>query len=58
MKNEVILELARKLEEDAANPSCEDGSEDAKIPNAIERGKRAGRMECAEKLRALVSLLG
>ena len=58
MKDAVILELARRWETDAVEPEVQDGSEEAKIGNAIAKGERQTKRECADALRMLVSMLG
>lgn len=56
MKSEILLELAKRWENDAVEPSVKDGSEDARIPNAIEQGERQAKRECADTLRTLVQI--
>jgi hypothetical protein len=58
MKDAVLLEMAARWERDAKPPDVENGSEDAKIPNAFSAGERQGIRACADGLRMLVSLLG
>ena len=58
MNEVVLLELANRWERDAYEPACENGSDEAKIGNAIERGKRESKRECADMLKMLISLLG
>jgi hypothetical protein len=58
MKKEVLLELAARWERDAETPETQDGSDEAKIPNAKAAGRREGLRECADGLRSLVELLG
>ena len=58
MKDAVLLELARRFESDAREPVCEDGSPEAQRRNDTEKGRRAGKREAAEMLRALIQLLG
>jgi hypothetical protein len=58
MKDAVLLELATKWEHDAKTPERRDGSEEAVIPNAVEKGRREGKRECADALRMLVDMLG
>ena len=58
MKEAVLLELAARWEHDAKTPECAVGSEEAKIPNAIEKGRREGKRECADALRMLVNIIG
>lgn len=58
MKDVVLLELAKRWDTEAKNPVVEDGSESAKIGNAVAKGRREAKAECAEKLRLLVEMLG
>ena len=58
MNTAVLLELIRRWEHDATEPTVMDGSEQAKVPNAIARGQREAKRECADALRMLISLLG
>lgn len=57
MKSETLIDLAEKWEREAADPINLDGSEEAKIPNAVSKGKREGKLQCAATLRALIQLL-
>lgn len=56
MKSAILLELAKRWEADAAEPVTQDGSQ--AIRNAIDRGHREAKRECADALKMLVSLLG
>lgn len=58
MKDTILMELATRWERETQTPNCEDGSPDAQIGNAISRGNREAKRECADALRMLVSLLG
>jgi len=59
MKDEILLELANKWMRDAdPKNQVEDGSDDAKIGNAVSRGHRECKRECADTLRSLVAILG
>ena len=58
MKDAVLLELAARWEREAKAPECEDGSEQAKIPNAIASGERRALRACADTLRTLIDMLG
>lgn len=58
VKSSILLELARRWEEDAVTPQCQDGAEEAKIGNAIAKGERQAKRECADALKTLVHLLG
>lgn len=58
MKDEVLVELARRWERDAAEPGVEDGSPGAEVNNAKSQGMRETKRECADTLRTLVLILG
>lgn len=58
MKSAILLELAKRWEDDAAEPVTQDGSEGALLRNAEAHGKRQSKRECADALKMLVSLLG
>lgn len=58
MKDAVLLELASRWERDAKTPDCQDGSDEAKIPNAKAQGAREAMRMCADSLRTLVDMLG
>jgi hypothetical protein len=59
MKEAVLLELANRWEQDAKEPDyIIDGSEETKLSNAIQKGERRTKRECADHLRMLVQLLG
>ena len=58
MKDAVLLELARRWDNDAQQPQCENGADDAQIANAIAKGERQAKRACADALRALVGMLG
>lgn len=58
MNDAVLIELARRWEMDAREPVAMDGSDEARIPNAIAQGERQAKRECADMLRTLVSMLG
>jgi hypothetical protein len=58
MKSYVLLELAKRWEQDAVEPVTQDGAEQAKIRNAVSQGERQAKRECADALRMLVSILG
>lgn len=58
MKDSVLIELAKRWENDAITPECQDGSPEAAIGNAEAHGRRQGFRECADALRMLVGLLG
>lgn len=58
MKDSILLELAHRWDADAHVPECMDGSPEAAVPNAIDRGRREAKRECADALRMLVGLLG
>jgi hypothetical protein len=58
MKDAILLELAERWERDAVPPQCSDGSPEAAIGNAVDKGQREAKRECADTLRTLVSILG
>lgn len=58
MNDAVLLELARRWEREAVAPDCADGSEAAKVPNAIAHGERQAMRACADTLRSLVQMIG
>jgi len=58
MNNATLLALAEKWESEAKTPEIEDGSDSAKMMNAMARARRECKRECADTLRTLVSLLG
>jgi len=58
MKDSILIELSAKWMRDAKEPECADGSDEARISNAIEKGKRKAKMRCADDLMRLVELLG
>lgn len=53
----VLLELVAKWEKFSQAPQNEDGSEAAKIENAVQRGMRAAMAKCADELNLLIKLL-
>ncbi len=57
MNPQILLELVAKWESKAKAPECEDGSPAAEIENAVNRGRRSARAECAEELNLLIKLL-
>lgn len=58
MKDAVLLELASRWQAEAIAPITEDGSEEAKIGNAIRRGNRETKRECADTLVTLIEIIG
>lgn len=58
MKDSILLELAHRWERDAQEPRAVNGSDEARIPNAVAQGERQAKRECADALRTLVQLLG
>ena len=54
----VLLELARRWEADAIPPDVENGDAAAWHDNAIAKGHRECKRECADALRMLVDLMG
>jgi len=58
MKSSILLELARRWEQDAVQPQMQDGAPEAALKNAIAKGERQAKRECADALKTLVNLLG
>lgn len=58
MKNAVLIELANKWIRDSNPSGPQDGSEEAKIGNAVLQGQRESKRECADTLITLTQLLG
>jgi hypothetical protein len=58
ISEQTLKELAAKWDKDAIPPDCIDGSEEAKLGNALAKGIRLGLETCARDLRILVKLLG
>lgn len=58
MKSAILLELAKRWEQDAVEPETQDGSPSAQEFNAIRKGERQAKRQCADALRMLVYLLG
>lgn len=58
MNSFILLELAKRWEQDAVEPENQDGAPEAAIGNAIAKGERQAKRECADALRMLVNLLG
>ena len=58
MKESVLLELANRWDRDGQPPDVQDGSDQAEIRNAVDRGHREAKRECADALRTLVIMLG
>ena len=54
----LLLELAKRWDQDAKEPEMQDGSEKAKIGNAKRQGYRECKRECADTLRTLIEMLG
>lgn len=57
MKNCVLEEFIKTLKERSCEPECQNGSPEAEISNAIEKGYHQGLAECADKLTRLVELM-
>ncbi|AEJ02207.1 hypothetical protein Nit79A3_2435 [Nitrosomonas sp. Is79A3] len=55
MKNAILIELAKIWTSQAETPEIQDGSEDAKLRNARDKGARETKRECADTLRMLVN---
>jgi hypothetical protein len=58
MKDAILVELAARWEREAQTPEVSDGSEEARIGNAVEKGRREAKRECADGLKMLMSLIG
>ncbi len=58
MKDAILIELAKRWDQDRLKNVVDDGAEEAKIQNAVAKGRREGKRECADALRSLVKLLG
>lgn len=58
MNEYVLFELAKRWDAEAVAPQCEDGSERALIDNAVAKGERQAKRECADTLRTLIAMLG
>lgn len=58
MKDAILVELANRWKAQATIPDAIDGSEEAKIPNAILTGHREAKRECADTIMTLISLIG
>jgi hypothetical protein len=58
MNDKVLKELASKWLRDAKPPEVSDGSEEAKLGNALAKGVRIGLEECAGDLLSIIKLLG
>jgi len=58
MRNVILIELANRWAHEAETPECQDGSPEAKIGNAKQKGAREAKRECADGLRMLVKILG
>ncbi len=55
MKNAILIELAKIWTSEAEEPGIQDGSEEAKLNNAHDKGERKAKRECADTLRMLVN---
>ena len=58
MKNSVLLELAKRWDSDAEEPTVTNGSSEAVVSNSIAKGHREAKRECADTLRKLIDMLG
>ena len=58
MKSSILLELAKRWEQDAVEPQLQDGAPEAQFCNAVAKGERQAKRECADALKTLVNLLG
>lgn len=54
----VLLELAKRWEQDAQTAEVLNGSPEAIESNAVQKGHRECKRECADTLRILVNMLG
>lgn len=54
----VLIEMARRWEEEAVTPEIMDGSPGAELGNAVQQGQREAKRECADGLKMLVDMLG
>ena len=57
MKSSILLELAKRWEQDAVDPQLQDGAP-AQFGNAVAKGERQAKRECADALKMLVQILG
>jgi hypothetical protein len=53
----VLKELILKWESNAVSPTIEDGSDDAKLHNAMMKGQRQAFHICAVQLQSLIDIL-
>ena len=58
MKDAVLKEPATKWLRDAKPPEISNGSPDAALGNALEKGVRIGLEKCAGDLLSIIKLLG
>lgn len=58
VKNSVLIELAKRWDDDAKEPEFLDGSNEAIVSNSIAKGERHAKRECADTLRKLIEILG
>ncbi len=58
MKTSIVRALAEVWIKEAATPEIEDGSPGAEFANAVARGERQAKRECADGLKMLCDLLG
>ena len=54
----ILMELAKRWEADAKEPEVRDISAESSIRNAVEKGQRQAKRECADALKMLIQLLG
>ena len=57
MNTQVLTELAAVWEAKSEAPDCENGNPEAQIENAVDRGRRSARAQCAEELRMLIKII-
>jgi len=58
MNDATLLELADRWDKESETPETTDGSDEAKVPNAVDQGHRECKRECADTLRTLIEILG
>jgi hypothetical protein len=58
MKNSVLEELVRRWHSDAKEPEFIDGSNNALVSNAVAKGERQAKRECADTILRLIEILG
>lgn len=56
MKNEILLELARRWEAEAEVPVVEENHDDNGVSHAKAQGYRECKRECADTIKTLISI--